>query len=177
PVHLRTHQRLTVDRDQPLAVFPHALRQQLLCPRPEAGQSAGQERYLVASVGRQLDERRTEAHARLRIKLLSAFQQESNVNADDRRRDEPDVRERGVPPAHVRRVEETAPEPLARRQLLERRARVRDREKVLERPAVQWAHPRGEVAEKRDRLKRRTRLTRDDEQRLRKVERALYREN
>ena len=89
-----------------------------------------------------------------------AVEQRLEVDAHQRRRDEPEVRQRAVAPADVGVVEERAPEAALGGERLERRAGVGDRDVLL---AVRALAP--EVLEQRDRLDRAAGLRRDDEER------------
>ena len=129
-------ERLEVDRDDPDAALAGALGDELLQPRPEAADLVvGQERQLVAAVGGQRADRDAERDARVRLGVRLAAgaehrgrggQQRVEVEPDQRRRHEPDVGERRVAAADVRRVEEDLAEVVVVLDRVEALARVRD---------------------------------------------------
>ena len=129
-------ERLEVDRDDPDAALAGALGDQLLQPRPEAADLVvGQERQLVAPVGGQRADGDAERDARVRLGVRLAAgaehrdrggQQRVEVQADQRRRHEPDIGQRRVPPADVGRIEEDLAEVVVVLDRVEALARVRD---------------------------------------------------
>ena len=115
-VRLRLAERLEVDRHDADAVLAGALGDELLGPRPERRDLVvGQERQLVAAgAGERPDgEPQRDARVRVRVRLAAGAEhrggrreQRVEVEADERRRHEPDVGQRAVPTADVGRVEE-----------------------------------------------------------------------
>ena len=110
-------ERLEVDRDDPDAVLAGALGDELLRPRAEARDLVvGQERQLVAAGLRERRRWRGPASTpglTRRVRLAARAEhrdrrreQRVEVEADERRRHEPDVGQRRVATADVGRVEE-----------------------------------------------------------------------
>ena len=136
-VDLRRAQRLAVHGQDALALFAGALGEQLLQPGAEGGdRRRGDERQLVALLvgqraqdrrrARRRDSRARRHSARTPAPSLGAVEQRAEVDADERRRHQAEVRERRVAAADVRRVAEDRAEVRVVRQLLERRAGVGD---------------------------------------------------
>ena len=170
----RIAQRLAGDREHAGALLARRLGDQLLEPQPDALQRRGQdERQLVAALGvlggdhvrERLAGVDAELVVALRDRLGGALQERRQVDARERGRDEPERRERGVAPADVGAAVRDARPAVAARALLERRARVGDRDEARAVAAGLAPERIGEAVG----LHRRARFGRDHE------ERALHR--
>ena len=171
--------RLVGDREDAAALLAGALGDELLGPDAErADRVVDDEGELVAAGARELAEREPEPQARVvlgrlevRARLLGdlrALEDRPHVDAGQRGRHEPEVRQRRVAPADLGVVEEGAAEAVLLGQVDQRRAGVGDGDEVA---AV--ALQRVEVLEQRQRLDRPARLRRDDEERRRDVDLGL----
>ena len=99
-----------------------------------------------------------------------AVEKAGKVDAEERSRNQPDVRQRRVAAADVGWVQEYPAEPPLRRILLQRGVGVGDGHEVLARPVpLRRAHPLPEEAEERVRLGGRARLGRDQVERARRI--------
>ena len=181
--------RLQVHRHDPDAVLAGALRDQLFEPTAEALELViDEEGELVATGRRERPDGEAERDAGVgrRVGLAAGAehrgrrgQERIEVQADERCRHEPDVRERRVAAADVRRVQEDLAEVVVVGERLDALARVRDghdgRAAVVVRVVVlAGVHggfgARPGVRQEGVRLGRRARLRGDDRQRRQRIE-------
>ena len=162
--------RLARRGHEPFPLLARRLGDQLLEPEPEAARLVEDDLVAPGLPARAQREPELEPGVRVLhparvVHLLRPLEQARDVDPGERRRDEPERRQRGVAAADRRLARDDLHAALGR-QLLERRAGVGDDEKAVSAPA----DPLPEVVEMAARLDRRARLRRDDEQRVVELE-------
>ena len=169
--------RLARRREQALALLPGRLREQLLGPEAEPGR-ARVDADLVAALAPACAELQTELEAGIPVlaaaglhHLRGAVEEALQLDAQQRRGDEPEHRESRVAAADLRLAGEHGAEAALGRDALELGAGIGDRREL--RSAAAGALP--EVLQVRARLERRARLRGDEEERPLEVESASSR--
>ena len=135
-------ERLAIDGDQPLRVFPCRLRHQLLQPRTETGNPwRRDDRHLVTAefLRRNAEDSakhetgilcsRNGRHAGAHH-LLRPVEELRHIHAHDRRGDQAKIRENRVAAADARPAKEDSPKAVTLGNLFHLRARICDREKA-----------------------------------------------
>src|SRR5579862_1562069 len=177
---------LEIDRHDARAVLAGRLGEELLQPRTEAlDRLVGEERELVASRPRERPDRETQMEpgvvGRGGLPALAEHrrrggEQGVEVDADERRRDEPDVGQRRVAAADLRRVQEDLAELIVVGDRFAAPARIGDGGEEVARALVRagtlesGVHARPGVGHEGERLGRRAGLAGHDPEGLERVE-------